>query len=205
MNSIPPISEWRRIFVDTSFIIDAVRNLQDIDKDYSKYHYIVNTQKLLEHFQLVKESKQEIEVRWITSSIVLSELSKFENKDAVDELQIIFDSPEIEIVNFTRKEASFIVNDMGKYLDQKHVNQYLKEMKEALASNNIFNPKNYISNDALIIACAKSKSCDVVLSSDRKSFMPIAKQVNLPILLSKDIPLGLHRNVESELPIKPDY
>lgn len=123
----------------------------------------------------------------------------------MDELQKIFNSSEIEIINFTRREASFIVKDMVNYVEQQHVAKYVKDMRQALESKGEFNPKNLISNDALIIACAKSKRCDVVLSSDRRSFMPIAQKVGLPILLSKDIPLDLHSNVDQDMPIHTDY
>lgn len=199
-NNLPPISEWTRIFVDTSFIIDSVRKIDAIRDDDPKRISIEKSHRLLDHFQLSGQ-----EVIWITSSIVLSELLKFENKDAVDELQKIFNTANIEIINFTRKEASFLVNDMVNFLEQKHVGRYVRELQTVLANDDIFNPKNYITNDALIIACAKSKRCDVLLTSDEKSFMKIAKQLGLPVLLSKDIPTDLYDHIDYKIPIATDY
>lgn len=194
MNTIPAISEWRRIFIDTSFIIDSIRDLSLISEEDPKYSAIQKSQKLLEHFQLIAE-RNENQIRWITSSIVLSELIKFENQDAVDELQGILMSPEVEIINFTRREASFILNEMGNYVEDKHISQYINDLRKELAKSGVFNPRNYIAKDALIIACAKSKKCDVVLTSDKNSFLPIARKVGLPILLSEDLRLDLHGNI----------
>ncbi len=204
MNTIAPISEWRRVFIDTSFIIDLIRNLSVIPVEDPKFIAIQKSQKLLEYFQLVSEQKEN-QVRWVTSSVVLSELTKFENKDAVDELQGILMSPEVEIINFTRKEASFILNEMGNYIEDKHISQYINDLKKELAKSGVFNPRNYIAKDALIIACAKSKKCDVVLTSDKNSFLPIAKKVGLPILLSENIPLDMHGDVDHLNPIATSY
>lgn len=204
MNAIAPISEWRRVFIDTSFIIDLIRNLSVIPVEDPKFIAIQKSQKLLEYFQLVSEQKEN-QVRWVTSSVVLSELTKFENKDAVDELQGILMSPEVEIINYTRKEASFILNEMGNYIEDKHISQYINDLKKELAKSGVFNPQNYIAKDALIIACAKSKKCDVVLTSDKNSFLPIAKKVGLPILLSENIPLDMHDNVDHLNPIATSY
>jgi predicted nucleic acid-binding protein len=199
MSTIPAVSEWKRIFIDTSFIIDSVRNLDNIIETDSKYEYVKRTHALIDYFNLPSQSDSS--PIWITSSIVLSELSKFENSDAVSELQTIFNTPNIEIINFTRKEASFIVNDMVNYVEQKHISQYITQLRKDLAEMNIFNPKNYISNDALIIACAKTKRCDVVLTSDENSFMHIAKQVNLPVLLTKDLPIDTFQQIDYLSPI----
>jgi predicted nucleic acid-binding protein len=199
MSTIPAVSEWKRIFIDTSFIIDSVRNLDNIIETDSKYEYVKRTHALIDYFNLPSQSDSS--PIWITSSIVLSELSKFENSDAVSELQTIFNTPNIEIINFTKKEASFIVNDMVNYVEQKHISQYINQLRKDLAEMNIFNPKNYISNDALIIACAKTKRCDVVLTSDENSFMHIAKQVNLPVLLTKDLPIDTFQQIDYLSPI----
>ena len=204
MSKIHRISEWRRVFVDTSFIIDSVRDLAMLSDSDPKFQSVRKSHELLAHFQKSADLKGQ-SIRWVTSSIVLSELLKFENKDAVNELQKTFKTPEVEIINFTEREASFILNDMADFIEQKHIGQYIKELQKALAEKHVFNPKNYIAKDALIIACAKSKPCDVVLTYDRNSFMPIAKQVKLPILLSEDIPMDMYNSIDYQNPITTDY
>ena len=196
MINIPAISEWRRIFIDTSFIIDLLRALDKMSHNDLKYQSVYRSQKLLEHFQLISENGNK-SVRWVTSSIVLSELIKFENTEVVDELQKILATTEVEIINFTPKEARFILQDMRAYIEEKHVTQYIRELQKELAQAGVFNPRNYVSKDALIIACAKSKKCDVVLTSDKNSFVPLARKVQLPILLSEDIPLDMYDNINS--------
>lgn len=201
--AIPAISEWKRIFIDTSFIIDSVRNIEKIKEDDPKFKNIKNTHLLLDYFK--QKDKLDQPIRWITSSIVLSELTKFENEDAVLELQSVLDSSELEIINFTKKEAHFILKDMADYVEQKHINQFIKSREKALKNHNIFNPKNYVAKDALIIACAKSKRCDVVLTSDKNSFIPIAKQVKLPVLNTIDLPNDMFKEIDDKNPIYTDY
>jgi len=203
MNNIPSVEDWKRIFIDTSFIIDSIRDIEFIDVNDAKYESVRKTHALIEHFKLSEANGND--VIWVTSSIVLSELSKFENKDAVGELQMLFNSPNMEIINFTRKEASFLVNDITNYIEQKHFSRYVRELQKSLSEKDVFNPKNYISNDALIIACAKSKTCDVVLTSDEQSFKVIAQQVHLPILLSKDLPVDTFGNIDYTASIKTNY
>lgn len=202
--TIPAIKNWRRIFIDTSFIIDSVRTLPINPEKDPKYWNIKNTHDLIDYFKL-RSTKETTSVRWVTSSIVLSELTKFEDSDAVEALQDLFDTPEVEIINFTKKEAEFILNDMVDYIEQDHVNQFFKDLKDALSSQNVFNPRNYIAKDALIIACAKSKGCDVVLTSDKNSFIPIARQVKLPVLDTKDLPRGVFEDLDYDSPITTDY
>lgn len=204
MSNIPPIAEWRRIFIDTSFIIDLLRDLKSISPENPKYETIEKSQKLLEHFKLVA-TKEENKIRWITSSIVLSELIKFETKEIVDELQNILNSPEVEIINFTKKEANFIVNDMGSYVQENHISRYIQELQKEMGNTGVFNPRNFVSKDALIIACAKSKPCDVVLTSDKNTFVPMAKKVDLPILLTEDLILDLHGNIDPTKSISTAY
>lgn len=83
--------------------IDSVRNLQQLSDSDPKFECVYKTHALINHFSLVEDNEKPL--TWITSSIVLSELSKFENKDAVDELQRLFNTSNIEVINFTRKEA----------------------------------------------------------------------------------------------------
>lgn len=194
MSNIPAISEWRRAFIDTSFIIDLVRDVGKMSEDDPKYQSVLRSQKLLDYFK-IEAGRNDKPVRWVTCSIVLAELIKFENEDAVNELQEILQSSELEIINFTAKEAKFITNDMGNYVEDKHITQYISEMQKQLSKTGVFNPRNFVAKDSLIIACAKSKKCDVVLTSDRNSFVPIAKKVGLPILLSEHIPLGLYEDI----------
>lgn len=94
---------------------------------------------------------------------------------------------------------------MADYIEQKHISKFMKEMKAVLAEQGVFNPKNYVSKDALIVACAKSKPVDVVLTSDKNTFVPIAKQVNLPVLKTEDIPWDLHENIDYQNPIPTNY
>lgn len=201
MSNISPISEWRRIFIDTSFIIDLLRDLSLMDSNDHKYNCVKNSQGLLEYFKAAAENHQ-LKVRWITSSIVLSELTKFDNDEVVTGLQALLNSSEVEIINFTPKEANFIVKDMVSYVEGKHISQFVNKMQKDLANAGVFNPKGFVTSDALIIACAKSKRCDVVLTSDKNSFMPIAKKVQLPVLYSADIPVDMFGEVEVNLPIK---
>ena len=78
MNKIQPIQEWKQIFVDTSFIINCLANIPK--EDNPSYHSIVKSKALLRYFEINTNHK----VRWVTSSIVLSELTKLQDKNLVE-------------------------------------------------------------------------------------------------------------------------
>jgi len=190
MNKIPPIQEWKQIFVDTSFIINCLSNLPN--EDNSNYNSVKRAKALLNYFEINPNQK----VRWVTSSIVLSELTKLPDENLIEAVANIFNNADIEIVNFTNKEARFMVKEFTKFIDDNHIEKYIKDLQKSLGELGVFNPKNFISSDARIIACAKSKRCDVVLTSDRKTFYPIAQKVELPVMLTSDLPLDLHDNID---------
>ena len=50
MNKIPPIQEWKQIFVDTSFIINCLSNLPN--EDNSNYNSVKRAKALLNNFKI---------------------------------------------------------------------------------------------------------------------------------------------------------
>lgn len=135
------------------------------------------------------------------SSITASELTKFDD-EVLNGISIIFANGDIEIVNFTMREANFMVKEFTKFIEDKHIETYLREFQREMNAMGVFNPKNLISSDARIIACAKSKRCDVVLTSDEKTFLKIAQKVGLPVLLTSNLPMDLHDNIDHITPIQ---
>lgn len=190
--NIPAIQDWRSIFVDTSFIINSLANLSLLKQDTLLFNNVKNTQALLEYYKQPSAPK----VRWIVSSITASELTKFTD-DVVDGISSIFMNGDLEIVNFTIREANFILKDFTSFIENRHFEEYKRDFQKQISSLGVFNPKAYLSSDARIIACAKSKRCDVVLTSDEKSFYEIAKVVQLPVILSSQIPLDMYNNIDT--------
>ncbi len=66
MNNLPAVGEWKRIFIDTSFIIDSVRDIEFIAEEDPKYRSVRKTHALVEHFRLLEQKEQN--VFWVTSS-----------------------------------------------------------------------------------------------------------------------------------------
>lgn len=202
MSNIIPISKWRRIFFDTSFIIECVLDAEK-HKDY-KRESILCAQKILNYIQ-TRDRVKEYNTRWVTSSIVISELSKLDYQDAMNGLMNIFQTPEVEIINFTTKEAYIILEKFNDFVEEKHFNSYLSLLAKTASEQDIFNPRCILSNDAKIAACAKSKCHDVILTSDKHTFAKLAHKIQLPVLLSTDIPLDMHGDVDDEADIKVSY
>ncbi len=202
--NILPINEWQRIFVDTSFIIDCISQPKNRGKvDANKLLSIDKSQELLSTINTLSETSGR-QPRWVVSSITMSELLKFDD-DLINEICTIFSSSNLQIANFTSTEADFIVRDFASYISQGHISKFFKEHARILSILGVFNAKSYIQSDSRIIACAKINGPDVVLTTDKNSFIPIATTVKLPVLNPVDIPVDLHGELDFKLAINTSY
>ncbi len=51
---------------------------------------------------------------------------------------------DIEIVNFTMREANFIVKDFTKFVEMKHFEEYRRDLTKQMNAIGIFNAKAYV-------------------------------------------------------------
>lgn len=184
-----PIEEWVHIFLDTCIIIDLFVPMDRINQyPEALKERIIKTKKLFEFFKASGTSRT-----FYISAITVGELTKMASDVPNDEMLIeLFSSGDVAFVDYTKDIALSINGKLNKYLPDTTINQYVKQKEKELNEQNVFQARQYIVDDLKIIASANYlPKIDVILTSDKNTFLPIAEKFELmavrPETLSEDL------------------
>lgn len=113
----------------------------------------------------------------------------------------MFSCADVTFVDFTKEIASQISKNISNYLPNgTHVNQLLAQFEKQINDNTIINSRNWVSDDLKIVVSAKYlKKLDVILTADKKTFLPIAELLELPVLNTAKLQLDLFDNINLEV------
>lgn len=189
MLPIKPIKDWRYIFLDTSTIIDFMKDPTrfaknpDVQARIKLAHKIIGA---LEQLERNRTDKKQAFVVYV-SAISLFEIRQLEKNTTVFKTIIrLFSNFDVTIVDFGKKAAEALAVGLDEVLPEAQKQHFLKSLaiqreQEIPAQN----AKEWISDDLKILACAKTlpkDKLDVILTGDMKTFEPIAKALELPCL-----------------------
>ena len=193
-----PIESWKYIFLDTSVIIDLLQNPSRFDKNKNHQQRIIDTQKLFNYFNDCKEIKGKEYVFYI-SAITISELSVAIDTDLLDILLILLNSGDITFVDFTKEIAFNLSRNIREQAPDYSINQILSHLeKELKGDNQITNTRNWVDNDFKIVSTAKSlRRLDVVLTADRRTFIPICQKLDIPYIETSDLPKDMFNEIKT--------
>ncbi|MFK5855391.1 MAG: hypothetical protein QM503_04610 [Bacteroidota bacterium] len=197
---IKPIKEWKKVFLDTTVIIDFLLSPDRFEKNPSVKQRITATHKLLEY--LISNPKDE--VYFYISAVTLAELTKIgESGTLDDQLLELFSGSNIVFVDYTCETAIDINTNLKKYLPNYSVNQFLGKLESIKKDGGEFyQARQWVNDDLKISSVANSlKYIDVVLTGDNKTFVPIANMMNLPVLYTQNIPFDMFGEVDSGIQI----
>lgn len=183
MPQVKPIKEWKNIFMDTSFIIDYLKDASRFDKNPIEKQRILLCQAIIDKLYLKSNNNNKIQFH--ISVVTISELIKnTPNNDVAKEIIRLFNGIDIVYHAYTLSIASFINKKIQDCLPDSQKFQFRKQLEDALKKSNVMNAKEWVSNDLKIVATASFiKDIDVVLSTDKKIFYAIAEKLDLPCLL----------------------
>jgi ribosomal protein L20 len=185
MKNSAKINEWNHVFLDTSFIIDYLSDPGKFAENPHKKENIEMSKKVME--ALSSEKRKEKPVFYVTS-ITIGELRKLESSSIVKKIVEIFSAGNVVIVSY-RKEEAIALNDMiDQYRKAKAPKASLRDLERARKESGCINFRSWINDDMKILSCAKilydRKQLDVILTSDEKTFLPIAEFLKLPCRIS---------------------
>lgn len=205
--TIKPIKEWKYIFLDTSIIIDYLKDAKIYSKpeNASERQRIINVQKLFDDVL----PKNENLVLYV-SAITLAEFIKSKRPDnIISEILEIFYSYEVTIIDFTANIANALQKNLEEYLPLGQKYQFRAKMEEARKKAEPMHAQQWVADDLKIVATAHSRMqkgvLDVVLTSDIKTFIPFATKFELPCLYSKDIPFDIFDEIDADKSITTTY
>ena len=180
------IRDWKYILLDTSFIIDYLSDPERFTNNPKKKDNIELAKKIMD---LLSSELRETKPLFYVTSITLGELQKLESASGARMILNIFNACDVSFLSYGKKEAEILGNTVLGWRKQKQPKVALKQIEEECKKNGISNFRLWISDDMKILSCAKvcfnHKRLDVILTSDEKTFLPIAEYMELPCMVVK--------------------
>lgn len=179
---LKPIAQWSRVFFDTSVIIDYLKDPEQI-KDEQVKRRVELTHEVID-FLAKHELDGGTRRRYYISAISVAELIRLSDNNTYRSLALLFSSADLVFVDFTAQVAELMKKSIAEAEDVPAV---LQRLRREMNNDNVQDAKYCIIDDVKIVACAKSiKRLDVVLTSDTRSFIPIAQAMQVPAISMHD-------------------
>jgi hypothetical protein len=184
MGNNKTISEWKHVFLDTSFIIDYLSDAEKFDANPKKKENIEISKRVMECLSLKNRNEKP---QFYVTSITIGELRRLETASIFRKIIEILSSGDVTFIPYRKEEAIEVNNIIEMYKKTKAPKLSLKDLEKAQKESGCINYRSWVSDDMKILSCAKilydRKQLDVILTSDEKTFLPIAKFLGLPCSL----------------------
>jgi hypothetical protein len=181
MSNRKKISEWRHVFLDTSFIIDYLSDAKKFDTNPKKKENIEVSKQIMKCLSLKNRTAKP---QFYVTSITIGELRRLETASIFRKIIEILYAGDVTFVPYGKEEAIEVNNIMAMYKKIKAPELSLKDLERARQESGCINYRGWISDDMKILSCAKvlydRKQLDIILTSDEKTFLPIAEFLELP-------------------------
>lgn len=179
------ISEWKNVLVDTSFIIDSLKNIDKYKGNEPERERIIVAKDIMNFFDKDQENRK-IPVNFMVTSITIGELKIFAAINSTKKILDLFNCGSAGILPYGINEAEIV---RKIYYDYNSGNpNKLKNLEDDCKKNGFYNARNWINDDMKIIACAKRQydlnRLDVILTADKNTFLPIAQKIGVPCVIN---------------------
>ena len=164
------LEECEKVFFDTGPLIDALR----VGSKDERHALTVNLMRYLSEQKTVHGRHR----RFFISAISLSEMANLSSQnDAIRKFARVFDVSNLEILAYDRRVAILQNQIFQGLLSRKTQNEFVRSANRS--PGNLILAREWISRDMMIIATAALEAVDMVFTSDRKTFLPLALKAGL--------------------------
>lgn len=166
------MAECTKVFLDTSILID----LFNTSETNERTKFVRN---LIDSLNTSLPTKGKARTFCI-SSITIGEMVKFASKtkdEVLVDLLTLLQAQNLEVLPYTDDIALNQNVLFKKYATKTKLNEFLKKLK--LFPHNYVLAREYISRDFMIISTAHHINADVIITSDKNTFLPIAQELNI--------------------------
>ncbi len=182
-----PLADWQHILIDTSVLIDYFSDAQRYDKNQIVKQRIELSKQVLDtlgEIPLPQGGKRNIYI----SSVTIAELRKLPSSETAELLVQTLIAHDVIFIDYTKRIATDLLLNLQHYLPDGKKYQFIAHLEKVLKQEGVASARQWIEDDLKIIACAKSiRKIDVVLTSDIRTFLPIAQAMEVPcIAMSMD-------------------
>lgn len=166
------MAECTKVFLDTSILID----LFNTSETNERTKFVRNLIDSLNNSLPVKGKSRTFYI----SSITIGEMVKFASKSSDEvlvDLLTLLQAQNLEVLPYTDDIALHQNVLFKKYATKTSLNEFVKKIN--LFPNNYVLAREYISRDFMIISTAHHINADVIITSDKNTFLPIAQELNI--------------------------
>jgi hypothetical protein len=198
---IKQISDWKHILLDTSVIIDYLMIPERISNNENAKTRVEKTHLLFDYFRsTIHDLKRTLYI----SAITLSELRKLSNDASILEtLMNLFNCSDIVFVDYTKEMAMQIHAHVDLIGKDPNLNSFVKNLGTELNKDGVYQASGWVADDLKIVATAKffKGKIDVVITGDRKTFIPLAERFEIPVVNTFKLPLTMFKELDVNFPI----
>jgi hypothetical protein len=184
MDNNKKISQWKHVFLDTSFIIDYLSDASKFDFNSKKKENIEVSKMIMECLSLRKANEKP---QFYVTSITIGELRRLETASVLKKIIEVLSCGDVTIVPYGKEEAIEVNKIIKMYKKATAPQLSIKDLEKAKKESGCINYRSWISDDMKILSCARvlydRRQLDVILTSDEKTFFPISKFLELPCRL----------------------
>lgn len=166
------IIEWKTIMLDTSVIVSLFHSENPNSKDET----VLFTRELIDYLNSSNSGNGKPR-KFIISSIVLTELLVKENdQEKIKRILRVLNSTNVEFVDFDIETSLLFNYELYPYLSKEKLHKFAKEF--GFKTNDYMMAREWINRDFMIIMSGVSNNADVILTSDHRTFYPLANKAN---------------------------
>ena len=168
----PTYLEWEHILLDTSIIIsylNAHRNEKDERCAFVK--------RIVDDLNSNKNSDSKARKLYI-SSITVAEL--YDKSDDIKKTEKIVKSLNVKDVSFIAFDSDLAEHMTSTYhsvLGTDKLKQIARDL--SFPENDLLHGRQWIEKDTMILATCDYLACDVVLTTDKKTMLPMAEKLDI--------------------------
>lgn len=166
------IKDWHRIVLDTTLMCALFRSQTSQTMD-AQTEFVV---RLIAYLTKSKTSDGRERVFYI-STITLSELlTKEQDSEKIKRILKVVNSRNVEFIEFDLNTALQFNAHLYPHLDKPSLHKLAEQI--GFKTGDYMMAREWITRDFMIIMAGVSKNADVILTADRKTFYPIATEIN---------------------------
>ncbi len=180
---IKPITAWKHIFLDTSFIIDVLSDASRFAKNILVQERITLAHRVFDILSTYEAEEKLNRRQYYISAVTVSELRKLTSDNVAKEMVLLFGAGDVSFVDFTKDIALLLNRSLDDCLPDGQKHQFIAHLEKVYSKQGYSNVRQWVSDDLKIVASAKSvKKLDIALTSDKNTFKVIADKLDVPCI-----------------------